>query len=298
MLIENIRKSGIYCISNNIDNRVYIGSTNCFKERFSEHKNSLLKNKHHCIHLQNFVNKYGINSLTFKIIELEPIVNLIVREQYNIDLNIKNLFNSSKIAGKPLPNRTVTEIELNKIIEYHNDGKRPFEISKLLSIDKGKIAKIINGKLYPEYFHLFKNITPNIVCPNLTKEEILNIIRLYNEGGTCKEISNKLFKGKKYQSIVRTINGKNNNEFQYLINFRVYKTPKNTRITKETALKISKANKGKSNLGTRGEISKDIIIKIREEKKNKTNKQLSEIFNIPFRTIRNIVENKTYKYIL
>jgi group I intron endonuclease len=61
---------GIYIIKNSIDNRVYIGKTVNFKNRMSDHKSRLLKNKHTTIKLQRFVNKYGINALYFGVLEV------------------------------------------------------------------------------------------------------------------------------------------------------------------------------------------------------------------------------------
>ena len=86
--------------------------------------------------------------------------------------------------------------------------------------------------------------------------------------------------------------------YKNLFNYKKYKTPKGFTMPRETAIKIGNANRGKENKGTRGDISKEIILNIRKDKKNMTNNELSIKYNIPFRTIRSIVENKTYKYYL
>lgn len=74
---------GIYAIKSTIDNRVYVGSAKNFKKRFHRHLSDLRKNKHHSPRLQNFFNKYGMNSLSFNILEVvSSDDSLIKREQF------------------------------------------------------------------------------------------------------------------------------------------------------------------------------------------------------------------------
>lgn len=57
--------SGVYIITNSVDNRMYIGSAWRFRSRFCAHLYDLKKQKHHSKHLQSFYNKYGEDSLVF-----------------------------------------------------------------------------------------------------------------------------------------------------------------------------------------------------------------------------------------
>lgn len=59
----------IYKIQNEIDGKVYIGSTLHFRKRMSEHYCQLNRNKHHSLYLQNSFNKYGVDSFNVYIIE-------------------------------------------------------------------------------------------------------------------------------------------------------------------------------------------------------------------------------------
>ena len=97
---------GIYIIRNTINDKVYIGSAMSFNNRFNGHKSDLNNGKHNN-RLQNFVNKYGIETLIFDVIEIiENKENLIEREQYWIDYyqsyKSKNGYNISKTAGSTL----------------------------------------------------------------------------------------------------------------------------------------------------------------------------------------------------
>ena len=51
-------KSGIYCIINNVNNKIYIGQALNLKKRFKEHKRTLKNNTHANEYLQNAYNKY------------------------------------------------------------------------------------------------------------------------------------------------------------------------------------------------------------------------------------------------
>lgn len=67
---EQANKSGIYFIRNVSNNRMYVGSCKRFKTRFSDHINSLNKNKHRNKFLQNDWNKCGREAFVFEVVEV------------------------------------------------------------------------------------------------------------------------------------------------------------------------------------------------------------------------------------
>ena len=91
-------KSGVYQISNRINNSVYIGSSIYVKSRISQHKYALRNNKNSNWKLQAFYNKHGIDSLIFDIIEHCEILNLKQREQHYLNI-IKDKFNISEFSA-------------------------------------------------------------------------------------------------------------------------------------------------------------------------------------------------------
>jgi group I intron endonuclease len=78
---------GIYKITNKQNNRIYIGSTSCFKKRFNTHRNDLKMNRHGNNFLQNDFNKYGTDVFLIEIIEVVETTkeDRLQREQFYLD---------------------------------------------------------------------------------------------------------------------------------------------------------------------------------------------------------------------
>lgn len=66
----NSLKSGIYKITNKLNGRIYIGSAKRFKERWSQHTQSLKRGKHSNKFLQADFNKSGEGAFVFEVIEV------------------------------------------------------------------------------------------------------------------------------------------------------------------------------------------------------------------------------------
>lgn len=83
-----IQKSGIYKIINKIDGKYYVGSTIKFTQRWTEHKNDLIHNRHPNDKLQRAWNKYGENAFVF--VEIDYVLPnrklLVETEQQYLDI--------------------------------------------------------------------------------------------------------------------------------------------------------------------------------------------------------------------
>jgi group I intron endonuclease len=66
----NSRKAGVYKIINLTNNRVYIGSSKEFKERWRAHEYALRTNKHSNKFLQSDFNKCGTDVFVFEVVEI------------------------------------------------------------------------------------------------------------------------------------------------------------------------------------------------------------------------------------
>lgn len=128
-------KGCVYLIYNTINNKVYIGSSVNFLIRQKQHLSRLRSNKHHCLPLQNFVNKYGITTLEFKVLyEGEDYLS---GEQYYLDNYDKRLlFNVcynvflpslgrvvSEETRQKMKNKVVSE-EVRKQISLNSKGRK------------------------------------------------------------------------------------------------------------------------------------------------------------------------------
>lgn len=109
----SISMSGIYRIVNQVNGKVYIGSTRGhFHKRWHDHKRKLKNNNHCNKHLQSAWNLYGEHKFTFEIIEECSKETVLVREQFYLDMAQKILgevYNMRPVAGSGAPGKPVSE---------------------------------------------------------------------------------------------------------------------------------------------------------------------------------------------
>lgn len=142
LLKPEFNTSGIYKITNLVNNDFYIGSAVNFRKRFNTHKHFLSKGKRCNKYLYNAINKYGIENFLIEIIEVVNKENILNREQYYIDsLNPK--YNICKIAGNTLG--------LKMSDEFKENQRQRMIGSKHTEETKRKIGDAHRGIPRPEY---------------------------------------------------------------------------------------------------------------------------------------------------
>ena len=104
--MNNFKVSGVYCIKNLKENKVYVGSSANLKKRRKEHLADLLKGKHHCIHLQRAFHKYGQKYFIFTVITYVDSSRLLTEENryfryYDVGNHLKS-YNTLRNAGSTL----------------------------------------------------------------------------------------------------------------------------------------------------------------------------------------------------
>ena len=163
--------SGIYKFTNNINNKIYIGSSINLRKRFLTHLTLLRKNSHHSKSFQNSWNKFGEDVFSYEIMEfVENLDELLIKEQYYLDnilfaqeyINkINNKFielsyninpSSTNRLGTVQSEESVTRSKLNNpnrknILQYDFNGKfiknwdSASDIQRELNICKTQILK-------------------------------------------------------------------------------------------------------------------------------------------------------------
>lgn len=126
---------GIYMITNTINGKKYIGSTNNFQRRRQQHFGQG-NTKYQNIHLRRAMDKYGRKYFKFEILEyVQHESELTTIEQYYIDW-IEPEYNNSKLAGRVDWNnriqpqsRKVFCFDNGKLYDSRNECARDLNIS-------------------------------------------------------------------------------------------------------------------------------------------------------------------------
>lgn len=142
-------KSGIYCIRNIIDNKVYIGSAINLQKRWNRHVSHLNHNKHHSIRLQKAFNKYGKSNFAFEVLDyVSNPNNLIKYEQLWLN-QLKPEYNICKIAGSCLGTKQSKETKQKRslTLKGHVVTLKTREKLSIINKEKCKGSKNPNAKL-------------------------------------------------------------------------------------------------------------------------------------------------------
>lgn len=115
---EEGRLSGIYIIHNSVNNHIYLGSAKLIRKRRTTHATGLRANKHHSKKLQHFVNKHGLEKLTYSPIIFCDKDELQEKEQFFLDY-FKPYYNSATDVSNALKGRPFTDEMKAKISALH-----------------------------------------------------------------------------------------------------------------------------------------------------------------------------------
>jgi group I intron endonuclease len=153
---------GIYRIDG-MNDIVYIGSAKNLDIRIARHKQILKRKVHHSSRLQNSVNRYGIDSIRFTILETCEPDKLLHYEQIWLDilftsLDPDSICNTSKVAGNTLGVKHTrnTKLKMSALKGYKpvyvTNGKQVLLVESIMefaiehSLDFSHLSKVIRGK--------------------------------------------------------------------------------------------------------------------------------------------------------
>jgi group I intron endonuclease len=138
-----MRNSGIYKITNIINNNFYIGSSSNIRKRKERHFRYLKNNRHENKHLQNAFNKYGKDAFVFEIIKYLDQDQLLYEEQLLLNeyFGQSNLYNICPTAGSPsVKGRIKTEEHRQKIANsvkmFYEDNPKHRELLSSYRVGK------------------------------------------------------------------------------------------------------------------------------------------------------------------
>jgi|JI10StandDraft_1071094.scaffolds.fasta_scaffold11433_15 group I intron endonuclease len=123
LLNKTYKFSGIYAILNEINNKIYVGSSKYIGERLNEHKYDLIKNIHSNNRLQKSFLKYGIEKFIFILLEKCDENVLLSREQFYMDF-YRSYDKNFGYNICPTANRTVISEETRNWFLINNKGSK------------------------------------------------------------------------------------------------------------------------------------------------------------------------------
>nr|DAP40160.1 MAG TPA: intron associated endonuclease [Caudoviricetes sp.] len=152
--MNKIRKSGIYCIENTVNQKKYIGQSTDVEERWRKHVSELKHGHHHNDYLQKSWNKYGENNFKFYILEYCDINILDDREIYWINFyntisrdNGYNLKSGGQNGGSILSKYSKEKLRESIKNSYNNSNLREIRsFNALAQWNNPKIKEKITGE--------------------------------------------------------------------------------------------------------------------------------------------------------
>lgn len=181
-------ESGIYCIKNLINNKIYVGSAVNINRRIYTHKKRLVNGEHGNSKLQNAYNKHS-KFFVFEILELvNNKENLLKREQHWIDNfdSANKGYNICSVAGSLLgrkkPKKEI-EKQRKSICEYYKNIDNRNKQSKIMievlknPVTRKKLSKLVSGDKNPQKRKEVRDKTSKTLMGHSVSEETKEKIR-------------------------------------------------------------------------------------------------------------------------
>jgi group I intron endonuclease len=124
--------SGVYTITNIINGKYYVGSSNNIKRRWRHHKDTLRRGIHPNKYLQRAFDKYGEDNFLFEIVELTE--EYILKEQEILDRNFEATYNIAIMADAPMTGKKHAE-KVKKLLSKKLSGKNHPHYGKPVDIE-------------------------------------------------------------------------------------------------------------------------------------------------------------------
>lgn len=140
--LDNV--SAVYCITNTVNGKKYIGSSSNLYSRLLKHRALLRHGSHGNVELQNDWDRFGEDSFDYEVVEECPENNLKIREDYYIK-NSKDIYNSAiGTIGFTFRNETRNRMSTSRKSGFKNGTITPYQLRKVSKYD-------LDGNFIVEY---------------------------------------------------------------------------------------------------------------------------------------------------
>jgi group I intron endonuclease len=273
---EDKNAGGIYVIKNSINDKNYIGRAINFGIRYYTHLNVLKREKHSNVRLQYFVNKYGLDKLSFSILEIVPrpssgdikIYDQLLEQKEQIwfdKYDFKTLFNICRYAGSALGTIRTPQV------------REKLRLGKLGS--KAPLAKLTESEVIAIY---------NLLIKGTNDSAIGNLYKVHRI--TINDIRHK----RAWSQITNQMDEKFNiDPSTYQNSGKLFQSSqsKKREITEEFKQKISGSGNGRSLL------KETEVLFILKNKGIIPRKKLSEMFKVNKSTVDHIHQRRIWKHL-
>lgn len=267
-------KKYIYKITNKINNKIYIGQTKDINRRFREHKKcgyDRVKNKH----LYVAINKYGINSFSFEVIEY--VENYNEREQYWIQYyDSANPDKGYNIDNSGIPNNHKIELTEKELYQLYQDLRDTSKTYRDLADEYGfaseqSIREINRGIIYHRSDIRYPVRLDRNTQARMKAQNIINLLQ--KTSLSFSEIAKQL-----------------DTSYSYIMDINAGRRCRIDGV--KYPVRPTKANKRKPYHS----LSEDTVISIKNDIKytNMTWKQLAHKYGVTVKVFQHINRGKTY----
>lgn len=297
----------VYKITNNINNKIYIGITNNIKKRWSNEKSYPSDPKRRQV-IQEAIHKYGVNNFTFEIIDKGlSIEEAVDREQYlikSLNSQVPNGYNvhaggeyhpTHQIKyGADNGNACLSEQEAQYILDNRN---KPMYL--LYEEFNNKISYEAFKKIY---HHLtYTNLSTTVSEYPYNREFSCQFTSGPLEYDDVVELRTRYANGEYWKNVYKDYTWAYSDEWTFWNVYygNRYKLVMPEVFTKENRHKHSGMSKSGS-LNGRAKLTEEDVIEIRMRWKNgTTRKELYEAYpQVSQVSIRDIINGKTWKHLL
>lgn len=218
-----VKNSGIYCIENKVNNKVYIGQSINVHKRINTHKYLLRTGTHSNIYLQRSFDKHGKDSFDFKVIELcdvdklnslekryiKMFNSLYSQEGYNLttggDSNYSYSSTSklrmriasrerwsddSQVINASVGKSTMTIDTIKRIKTMLYNDMTVKEVSLSCGVSENKVYRIYELKTFSYVLPELNTYLSNREHA-LDVREIRSMLRMYRDGNTYQSIADE-----------------------------------------------------------------------------------------------------------